>query len=349
MNCLFLTILYIKIFFFHFIAFCFSSFLQWVGNAVGALNHKFFVLFIFYTFLASLISLLLLLMRYIRCGFTVDDSDNFEFDGTFGNSSIVTGMSSSSGHAGKDNRHLTFQNDHHYHDRGLLLESNNRNMETHSTFLFEGCEEIYSLKILALLVMSICFLVFTCCMLFEQIDAIESNTSKIARMKLKMGQDTNGEYEKVAKGFNEMFGIGIGGQGSNVALHWFLPTPVRFPDDVERDRVLGYEYFSIWEGTIYQEDEEEEGYNQGKEMRARVLRTKNTPEKQLNRGRKSALMLSDSDHEGEIALEIELPEGIGLNLEGRSTRNGSRTISRRSSGRSKFDNDSSEHSVAHIV
>jgi hypothetical protein len=292
-------------------------------------------------------------MRYIRCGFTVDDSDNFEFDGTFGNSSIVSGISSSSGHTGKDNRHLSFQNDHLYHDRGLLLESNNRNMETHSTFLFEGCEEIYSLKILVLLVMSICFLVFTCCMLFEQIDAIESNTSKIARMKLKMGQDTNGEYEKVAKGFNEMFGIGIGGQDSNVALHWFLPTPVRFPDDVERDRVLGYEYFSIWEGKIYLEDEEEEeeeGCNQGKEMQARALRTKITPEKQLNRGRKSALMLSDSDHEGEIALEIELPEGIGLNLEGRSTRNGSRTISRRSSGRFKFDdNDSSEHSVAHIV
>jgi hypothetical protein len=189
-------------------------------------------------------------------------------------------------------------------------------------------------------------------MLFEQIDAIESNTSKIARMKLKMGQNTDGEYEKVAKGFNEMFGVGIGGQGSNVALHWFLPTPVRFPDDVERDRVLGYEYFSIWEGKVYQEgDDDDNGHDQendhDEEMQSRALRIKKK-ENNLIRGRKSALMLSDSDHEGEISLEIELPESIRLNLQG-SKRNGSGTISRRSSGRSKFDNDSSEHSVAHIV
>lgn len=106
--------------------------------------------------------------------------------------------------------------------------------------------------------MSICFMIFTCCMLVEQADAIESNTSKIARMKMELGED-DGEYKKVAGDFNEMFGIspfssfGQEGKGSAVSLHWFLPSPVRYPDD-DFNKIMGYEYRESWFAEVYDED-----------------------------------------------------------------------------------------------
>lgn len=46
----------------------FDHFCPWVGNAVGAMNHKFFVLFVGYTMISCLLSIALIALRTIYCG-----------------------------------------------------------------------------------------------------------------------------------------------------------------------------------------------------------------------------------------------------------------------------------------
>lgn len=109
----------------------FDHFCPWVGNAVGAMNHKFFVLFVGYTMTSCLFSLCLIGLRTWHCGFPEP------------------------------------------YDKGskdYLLECT-------------GWNESYSS--LMLLVVSVVFLIFTACMLFENIEAIQTNSSKIARMKMR--------------------------------------------------------------------------------------------------------------------------------------------------------------------
>ena len=50
----------------------FDHYCPWVGNAVGALNHKFFCLFIGYTASNCLMSIVLILIRLIGCGIVKD-------------------------------------------------------------------------------------------------------------------------------------------------------------------------------------------------------------------------------------------------------------------------------------
>ena len=187
----------------------------WVGNAVGALNHKFFVLFIFYTVITCFTCVILLVLRFIRCGYVTDNND--------------------------DETTINSQNPDYYDTDDLSPH--------HSPFLYSGCEGIYSIPVISLCFLSVIFLVFTCCMLIEQLDVIESNTSKIARMKIRMGLSNQDEFTKVSNNFNEMFG----GNHPNVALHWFLPTPVRYPDGMV-EKVLGFEYKDSWYGEVYRED-----------------------------------------------------------------------------------------------
>ena len=196
-----------------------SSFIcykQWIGNAVGAMNHKFFVLFIFYTFLTSLFSLFLIVQRFIRCGYTTISDANGDAT-EIGNISdlntrgmVYYGIQNGDVDMDMDVNEIGFDDASLTH-RWMEDQDDMENR----TFAFDGCVELYTMQTIVLLVMSIAFLVFTCVMLFDQVDAIESNQSKIARMKVRQGQDL-GEYDKVATGYNEMFGVGIGSQGAHV-------------------------------------------------------------------------------------------------------------------------------------
>jgi hypothetical protein len=103
---------------------------------------------------------------------------------------------------------------------------------------------------------------------------------------------------------------------------------VQFPDDREKNRVLGYEFYDLWQGRIYQEEEEEEAA--GNEE----LGSGNS-----NMNGQNVLAASKSEHGLRNGMaEIELPAGNG-NVMGRTNQNG---IYRRSS--SQQDNDMSDHS-----
>jgi len=181
----------------------FDHFCPWVGNAVGAMNHKFFILFVGYTMTSCLFSLLLIALRTWHCGFPLPSSSD-------------------------ENNECT------------------------------GWNESYASLIL--LVVSVVFLIFTACMLFENIEAIQTNASKIARMKMRVGQGGT-ELSRVTEQFNEMFG----GDSNEVAWHWFFPLPVEFPQGMQKV-VLGFEWDSTFDAVPYQEPGDEEmgdGSSQG--------------------------------------------------------------------------------------
>jgi hypothetical protein len=100
---------------------------------------------------------------------------------------------------------------------------------------------------LGLLIIAVTFMFFTFCMLLEQIDAIRTNASKIARMKMRVGQ-AGTELARVTEEFNEMFG----GTTSEVAWHWFLPCEVEFPRGMKKV-VLGYEWDETFDSVPYEE------------------------------------------------------------------------------------------------
>jgi multidrug efflux pump subunit AcrB len=198
----------------------------WIGNAVGALNHKFFVLFIFYTVLSCLFSLLLMLVRAVHCAYMVDDDSSHD--------EAAAGVTS------------TTTNDYNNSDRHYLRE---RQRFLSSHYSREECHGWHDhTVVLVLFVISLVFLIFTCCMLVEQLEAIETNASKIARMKMRVGQ-AGTELSRVTEEFNEMFG----GQDKKVVWHWFLPLPVDFPRGM-RKVVLGYEWDETFDAVPYDED-----------------------------------------------------------------------------------------------
>lgn len=92
-------------------------------------------------------------------------------------------------------------------------------------------------------------------MLLEQTEAIQTNMSKIARMKTRAGLVSHpNEYAPVATEFNEVFG----GDHPSLSLHWLLPLPIKFPEWA-LDNILGYEYDITFDAVPYQEPAEESG------------------------------------------------------------------------------------------
>ena len=167
----------------------------------GALNHKFFVLFVGYTFCSCILSLVMLFSRALYCGWKTGDSTNDR-------------------------------------DRNRVLKVMYR----------DECFGFYnSYSTLGLVIISVVFMIFTCCMLFEQIEAIKTNASKIARMKMRVGE-AGTELARVTEEFNEMFG----GTSNFVALHWFLPFEVEFPRGMKKV-VLGYEWDETFDAVPYEE------------------------------------------------------------------------------------------------
>lgn len=181
-----------------------------VGNAVGALNHKFFCLFLFYTALTCLTSLFLLLIRVVHCGFIIEEEEREE--------------------------------EAEGHPHGRLLKRYKYE---------EDCEDFYSSHlVLALTIASVLFLVFTCSMGCEQMEAIETGKGKIARMKTTVGS-TGTEYSAVTQEFNEMFG----GTTPHVDWHWFNPfRSIKFPRSMKKV-VLGYDWDENHQ-EIYQENDD---------------------------------------------------------------------------------------------
>ncbi len=221
------------------------------------------------------------MLRFVSCGYKIkydhlpDENDVSASSTTMhentymGSDSNETYTDTITGTANNETHHFRFLEDND--DDGAF------------DYVYEGCHEVYHPRVMLLVVMSVAFMIFTCCMLMEQADAIDSNTSKIARMKIAMGQNEDGEFDRKTEQCNEMFGIGplkynymsVGKKfrwcdrgGSHVALHWFLPTPVRFPEG-KLDSVLGFEFKEQWFGKIYQEsmdeeeEQQEEGYHSG--------------------------------------------------------------------------------------
>lgn len=190
---------------------------------MGAMNHKFFCLFLLYTAGTCLLSLLLLVIRVFHCGYLIDAEEKEE---TFGS---ATGGRS--------------------HERGEH-PSSNRFLEEHGkTYRYGECNDFYaSHLVVGLLIASLVFLVFTCAMGCEQLEAIETGKSKIAQMKVKVGQ-AGTEFKRATEEFNEMFG----GHSPKVGLHWFWPRPISFPSGM-RKVVLGYEWDPSFDLEPYESD-----------------------------------------------------------------------------------------------
>ena len=188
-------------------------------------------------FRSCLLSLFLLVLRVVHCGYVTVLED--ERDGS---------------HDMSNSNHL----------RHLKEAAATKEAGASTAYLYEECHTFYASKIvLALLICSIIFLIFTCSMGCEQVEAISTGQGKIARLKTRGGGSgrttttatgTTTELQRVTEEFNEMFG----GDSPDVKLHWFNPfRKVWFPRNMKKV-VLGYDWNDAWDDSMpYHSDDDE--------------------------------------------------------------------------------------------
>lgn len=222
----------------------FDHYCPWVCNAVGAMNHKFFVLFVFYTMNTCISSIFMIIVRAIRCGYESDSNDSSSAgaaDESFISSTTDNSTVDDSGEIQEEENAGDIGD-----TRGLF-----RGLQTMapSSFIYEECEDFHSTyMVIVLLCVAVTFFIFTACMMVEQVEAIQTNQSKIARMKMRVGQGGT-ELSRVSEAFNEMFG----GNSPDVAWHWFVPLPVKFPGSMHKF-VMGFEWDPTFDPLPYRED-----------------------------------------------------------------------------------------------
>ena len=201
------------------------------------MNHKFFILFILYTFLTALVSLTLILIKFIRCGVSPQQLSNVSSQHL--NNTLQDAV----------NSYYEEHQQQHYQQEDNYLGTMFLDVSEQTK---PGCDTMMNsdsmIVSFILVIVTVLFFFFTCCMLIEQGEAVDTNMSKIARMKTRAGLSNPDEYRPVATEFNEIFG----GEHPTMSWHWFLPLPVRFPE-WSRENVLGYEYELTFPPVPYQE------------------------------------------------------------------------------------------------
>jgi hypothetical protein len=216
-----------------------------VNNAVGALNHKFFCLFLFYTAAACLVSFLLLLIRVVHCGYWPHNNDD---NGAEKIREVIHHTDETTTTTNQQDNNNNNHNINHNRFRNFLVRQLLDQQQQ------PECRHFFDNRlVLALFVVSIVFFVFTCSMGCEQLEAIESGQGKIARMKMRVGAAGTTEYATVTTEFNEMFG----GTTAAATWHWFVPVPAHFSGSM-RTVILGYEWEETWPAVAYQEDNDDD-------------------------------------------------------------------------------------------
>ena len=187
-------------------------------------------------------AIFLIAIRAVRCGYTKDSEDS-------SNSKDDPASTGGEGEEMSD-------------EAGDMNET--RNMlrrwleKLEPDFVHDECKDFHSTYMVVILFcVAVLFFIFTACMLVEQIEAIQTNQGKIARMKMSVGQGGT-ELRRVTDEFNEMFG----GDSPHVAWHWFVPLPVQFPGSYYKV-VMGYEWDPTFDAVPYRDDDSTDGSSAG--------------------------------------------------------------------------------------